>query len=747
MPDISKLVTFTIDENLRTITVPTEGSVLGVQGDISVNRVAFVMPRYFRDFDLTEFTARVNYANPNGDANYYESDDIAAEEENTVFTWLLSPDVTSYIGTVSFSVTLYKKTEDVVTQKFNTKVATGKVLEGLEVESYITPEAQKTLVEKISEEVKSSITESLKTETSEAISADIEKKKTAALNEMENKKTSAVTEIEDKKTSAVKEINSEQIVRDVSQLKEDVKNSLKTYNEIKPLEIVDGKILELSTKKFFDNVKSCYTKTEIPKGVTELKISGHSANSKYDYGIGAFYDGDYNYIQSIPSDSNTEYINLYVEVPSNAKYIVVNFYTNKTKVKNILANIITPNELEKTKNLLLDVHTNVLNILKKIEFNIVLSITGYNTAKPSSSAYIGWSDDTNFRCSDLIKCSDFAYLDVTAYGNEWMWQVAFFDKDRTFMPQVSITGDNSVNTYSVDIPNEAVYLQVCSNISSTRIPSAKIMLSKENIDKSIDDLNKRLSSLEDNSTSLFEDTEFALFHTFGIIGDSLSVGHTVSKDGKIKKGRNIYYSWGQYLARRLGNNCLNFGRSGVSAKLWMSTSEQYCYPRLVDPNNLCQAYIIALGANDTSMTIGSISDVNFSDMTQNADTEYGWYAKIINAVRTIAPKAPIFLFTLPYPRNSDDNIKAINEMIRKFGSDRTHFGKIFTVDLDANYNEYFKDGKLRKQVGNTGWHLTSLGYMYASHVNQKALSKIISDNYSDFQDVFMLPYGSNTILD
>lgn len=139
-------------KNLRTITVPAEGSVLGVQGDVSVNRVAFVMPRYFRDFDLTEFTARVNYANPNGDANYYESDDIAAEEENTVFTWLLSPDVTSYIGTVSFSVTLYKKTGYIVTQKFNTKVATGKVLEGLEVESYITPEAQKTLVEKVADE-------------------------------------------------------------------------------------------------------------------------------------------------------------------------------------------------------------------------------------------------------------------------------------------------------------------------------------------------------------------------------------------------------------------------------------------------------------------------------------------------------------------------------------------------------------------------------------------------------------------
>lgn len=202
---------------------------------------------------------------------------------------------------------------------------------------------------------------------------------------------------------------------------------------------------------------------------------------------------------------------------------------------------------------------------------------------------------------------------------------------------------------------------------------------------------------------------------------------------------------GQYLARRLGNNCLNFGKSGISAKTWMSDS--LCYTRLIQSENLCQAYIIALGANDTTMTLGSIDDVNFEDMSQNVDTEYGWYAKVINAVRTISQDAPIFLFTLPHPRNSDVNIQAINEMIRTFANDKEHFGKIFLVDLDADYNDYFKNGKLQSQIGNTGWHLTSLGYLYASHVNQKALSKVISDNYSDFQDVFMLPYGNNTILD
>lgn len=498
-------------------------------------------------------------------------------------------------------------------------------------------------------------------------------------------------------------------------------------------------------KKTFDDHNSCYTKTEIPKLITELRISGKSANSKYDFGIGAFYDVDWNYLSSIPSDSNTEYNDLDVKVPYNAKYIVVNFYTIKTKVKNIRAKSIMPVDDELT--VIKDQLSYMPDIIRKFEFNVALSMTGYYTALPSNQTHIGWSDDTNFRCSDYIKCNPFTYLDCVLYGNKYMWQVAFFDENKNFIPQISIAGDATVNKYSVDIPSEATYLRVCSYISSTRMPVVKIMISKENIDKSIDDLSKRVSDLEDDSTSLFENTEFALFHTFGIIGDSLSVGHTVSKDGQTLKGRNIYYSWGQYLARRLGNNCLNFGRSGVSSKLWMSTSEQYCYPRLIDPNNLCQAYIIALGANDTSMTIGSITDVNFSDMAQNADTEYGWYAKIINAVRTIAPNAPIFLFTLPYPRNSDENIKEINKMIREFGSDRIHFGKIFIVDLDANYNEYFENGKLRNQIGNTGWHLTSLGYMYASYVNQKALSKVIADNYSDFQDVFMLPYGSNDILD
>lgn len=381
----------------------------------------------------------------------------------------------------------------------------------------------------------------------------------------------------------------------------------------------------------------------------------------------------------------------------------------------------------------------------KFEFKIEMNIAGILNADPTQPTKILYSDDENARCSDYIDCQNFKYISAKCNGSEWSWVIAFFDANKSFLPDISIVGVSSKLTYEVEIPESAKYVRI-----STYNPSisyfAKIMFSKNNIDADISDLQVRVNALE-SPDDIYDGCEFALFKKWGLIGDSLSVGHTVSKDGKTTLGRNIYYSWGQYLARRIGNTCLNFGRSGVTSKLWMDTSETYCYPRLINPDNLCQAYIIALGANDSEMTLGSIADVNFTDMTQNADTEYGCYAKVINAVRNVSANVPIFLFTLPYPRNSDVKIKAINEMIRTFASDKEHFGKIFLVDLDADYNKYFETGKLEAQIGNTGWHLTSLGYLYASKVNEIALSKVISDNYSDFQDVFLLPCGNNNTLD
>ena len=807
----------TIDPETRTITVPLSKRILGTESDQETNRLYFKCPKVVGDnVDLSLFSLRINYQNAGNKKDQYLVEDVKEEGDNITFSWLLKRNVTAYKGNVKFILCAVKTTEDgAIKNEWNTTLNDEcECLEGMEVDQTAVEEETKDIVEQLIammnhsaenavravEEAKAKVDKevgdfALKAQqalvdVNNAGQAQTERVQTAgttAVENIENTQGTATQAVETAKAEAVKTVQTEgttqtgavtaegekqvqavqgaaqEIMADreqiqenktgIAKLKEDIAN-IYGWKEITPIEVVDGKLLQLEVKDEYESPKSCYAKTEISNGVKKIKVSGRSASAQYGYGLAAFYDLNLQYISSIASEDSTEYVDKEVTVPNSAKYIIVNFNGIKEKVKNVSAFMAMPvaDEIKKIDDLcnvntiqIQKIDSNISKIQNKFEFDIEMNIHGILNANPSDSTYIDYSDDENARCSDYIDCQNFKYISAKCNGSEWSWVIAFFNADKLFLPDISIIGVAGKLTYEVEIPESAKYVRI-STYNTDISYFAKIMFSKNNIDADISDLQARVNALE-SPDDIYNGCEFALFKKWGLIGDSLSVGHTVSKDGETVSGRNIYYSWGQYLARRIGNTCLNFGRSGVTSKLWMDMSETYCYPRLINPDNLCQAYIIALGANDSEMTLGSIADVNFTDMSQNADTEYGCYAKVINAVRNVSANVPIFLFTLPYPRNSDVKIKAINEMIRTFASDKEHFGKIFLVDLDADYNKYFETGKLEAQIGNTGWHLTSLGYLYASKVNEIALSKVISDNYSDFQDVFLLPCGNNDVLD
>lgn len=182
--ELSNLIQLEINENLRNISIPKKGVVFGVDGDIEVNRVAFVFPRYYSNFDMTEFSARVNYVNANGEANYYEADDMSSDDGDTAtFSWLMTSDVTSYIGEVRFSVLLYKQLDERYVKKFGTRPATGRVLEGLDVESYVTPEQQLTLIEKMEKKFDAYVEAKIL-----GVNHDIEDAKNGALDAIEEAK-------------------------------------------------------------------------------------------------------------------------------------------------------------------------------------------------------------------------------------------------------------------------------------------------------------------------------------------------------------------------------------------------------------------------------------------------------------------------------------------------------------------------------------------------------------------------------
>ena len=131
----------TIDNDLRTITIPSGLQTVGVESDEDVRRLNFQMPKQYGEVDLSEFDIRINFMNANNSGDVYAVTDKAISGDNITFSWLVGRNALAYRGNIRFIVCL-KKTdaEGVVQQEFNTTVATLSVLEGLETTEQVIQE-------------------------------------------------------------------------------------------------------------------------------------------------------------------------------------------------------------------------------------------------------------------------------------------------------------------------------------------------------------------------------------------------------------------------------------------------------------------------------------------------------------------------------------------------------------------------------------------------------------------------------
>ena len=131
----------TIDNDLRTITIPSSLQIVGVESDEDVRRLNFQMPKQYGGVDLSEFNIRINFMNANNSGDVYAVTDKAVSGDNITFSWLVGRNALAYRGNIRFIVCL-KKTdaEGVVQQEFNTTIAQLTVLEGLETTEAVVAE-------------------------------------------------------------------------------------------------------------------------------------------------------------------------------------------------------------------------------------------------------------------------------------------------------------------------------------------------------------------------------------------------------------------------------------------------------------------------------------------------------------------------------------------------------------------------------------------------------------------------------
>ena len=157
----------------------------------------------------------------------------------------------------------------------------------------------------------------------------------------------------------------------------------------------------------------------------------------------------------------------------------------------------------------------------------------------------------------------------------------------------------------------------------------------------------------------------SLFESIGIIGDSFATG----KDGH----HNV--SWGHILARMAGSTAVIYAKGGLTTQAWLTDELGLTKLNSEAANNL---YVIALGINDGNQatTMGTISDVN----SDNTNSFYSYYGRVVRAVQAHAPNAVIMLSTIA---RFEDKYRPYSAAIRAIGA----YYELPVLDLDNS--EFF----------------------------------------------------------
>ena len=226
-----------------------------------------------------------------------------------------------------------------------------------------------------------------------------------------------------------------------------------------------------------------------------------------------------------------------------------------------------------------------------------------------------------------------------------------------------------------------------------------------------------------------------IFRKVGCIGDSLSSGEFESFENGLSGYHDMYeYSWGQFMAREAGFEAINFSRGGLTALDFM---EKYYVPwGCGRPENLCQAYIIALGVNDLSprrnLPLGSIEDVEYSSPNLNKDTFAGYYARILQRLFSINPKAKYFLVSMPKTDDEAHNQRAkghrdyLLDLAKLFGKN------VYVIDLYEYAPVY--DAEFRRNFFLRG-HLNPQGYALTAKMFLSYIDYLIRSNPEDFSTI------------
>ena len=224
-------------------------------------------------------------------------------------------------------------------------------------------------------------------------------------------------------------------------------------------------------------------------------------------------------------------------------------------------------------------------------------------------------------------------------------------------------------------------------------------------------------------------------------------------------------SWGQQMARLLGSAGYNFSVGGEYCKRWC-IGEDNDRRWQEAQTSLKDAYTIALGVNDRgywldgatsvvnypcvtaypnqnqygALTITKadvLADIDLDDYTNNADSYAGWYAGIIQRIKSVRPDSHIFCITNPGEGGGEEwnqTIRLVVEIMQeKYGN------TIWLIDL-ATYNPNTQEINANC---NLNGHWSAFGYLYAAYEISTYIDWLIRNNIDAFRGSSLIGTGSS----
>lgn len=249
-------------------------------------------------------------------------------------------------------------------------------------------------------------------------------------------------------------------------------------------------------------------------------------------------------------------------------------------------------------------------------------------------------------------------------------------------------------------------------------------------------------------TGLMDYTEYSgigLFERFGVIGDSFASG-VIYTPGVTEDTTHYELSWGQILARDAGITCVNYSRGGYNTYDFVDTNNAHYNTRGlgkvlsdISGGNACGLYLLCMGINDSNNTktfgdktgglnyLGSSSDIN-QDPSQNANSFWGNYGRIISAIQTASTASRIVLCT--FKRNPTTATAEAYDAYRSAIVDiATYFSlPCIQLDDDAFFNSAFYMGNM------VGSHPTGPQYVGYAKAMERLLSNVMISNYAYFKE-------------